>query len=124
MTNTIIVGDKAVPFKATAAVPRLYRIKFHRDILQDLAKLKTAYERVSGEEQEQFTAVDLEMFENVAYIMAKHADQSVPNTIEEWLDQYEMFSIYEVLPEILELWALNEQTSVESKKKFHAQIVK
>ena len=47
---------------------------------------------------------DLEIFENVAYIMAFHADPSIPKTIDEWLEQFEMFSIYEILPEILELW--------------------
>ena len=46
---------------------------------------------------------DLEIFENVAYIMAFHADPTIPKTIDEWLEQFEMFSIYEVLPEIMEL---------------------
>lgn len=40
----------------------------------------------------------------------------IPETIEKWLDEYEMFSIYEVLPEILELWGANLQTQVPSKK--------
>ena len=51
--------------------------------------------------------------------MAYHADHSIPATIEEWLDEFEMFSIYEVLPEILELWGMNLQTEIESKKKLH-----
>lgn len=53
-------------------------------------------------------------------IMAYHADHSIPGTIDEWLDQFEMFSIYEVLPEILELWGTNLQAEVESKKNFNA----
>lgn len=61
---------------------------------------------------------DLEIFENIAYIMAYHADKSIPNTIEDWLDDFEMFSIYEVLPEILELWGANIVTDVSSKKTF------
>ena len=59
---------------------------------------------------------DLELFENVAYVMAKHADSSQPDTPEEWLDQFNTFSIYEVLPDLLELWNLNMETAVESKK--------
>ena len=59
---------------------------------------------------------DLEIFENVAYIMALHADPSTPASIDEWLDQFEMFSIYEVLPEILELWGSNLFTDVKSAK--------
>ena len=51
---------------------------------------------------------DLEIFENVAYIMAYHADPSIPKTIEEWLDQFEMLYIYQVLPQILELRAFEK----------------
>lgn len=32
-------------------------------------------------------------------------------------DGFETFSIYEVLPAILELWAINAQTTAKSKKK-------
>ena len=59
---------------------------------------------------------DLEIFENVAYIMALHADPSIPGDSNEWLDQFEMFSIYEILPEILELWGSNLFTDVSAKK--------
>ena len=49
--------------------------------------------------------------------MAYHADKTIPLTIDEWLDEFGMFSIYEILPEILELWGSNLQTDVQSKKK-------
>ena len=62
---------------------------------------------------------DLEMFENVAFVMAKHADPKQPDTPEEWLDQFNTFSIYEVLPELLDLWNLNISTDVEAKKKLN-----
>ena len=46
----------------------------------------------------------LEMFENIAYVMAKHADTNIPDTPEEWLDGFNTFSIYQVLPQLIELW--------------------
>lgn len=58
----------------------------------------------------------LEMFENIAYIMAKHADPEVPDTLEEWLDEFSTFSIYQVLPELIELWGMNIKTEAEAKK--------
>ena len=70
--------------------------------------------RKKGEEELQID--DLEIFENVAYIMAYHADPSIPKTIDGWLDQFEMFSIYQVLPQILELWGDNLMTDVQAKK--------
>lgn len=48
--------------------------------------------------------------------MAYHADPTIPGTIEDWLDQFDMFSIYQVLPEILEMWGTNMMTDVASKK--------
>lgn len=56
--------------------------------------------------------------------MAYHADNTISPTIEEWLDGFEMFSIYEILPEILELWGSNLQTDVESKKNFNRVVAK
>ena len=117
MEKTINIDGKEVRLRATAAVPRLYRIKFGRDIMQDLSKLSDAYEKATTE-QEQFEATDLGLFENVAYIMAKHADKdAVPSSVEEWLDSFEVFSIYQVLPEILTLWNLNTMTMAKPKKK-------
>ena len=56
--------------------------------------------------------------------MAYHADRSIPGNIDDWLDQFEMFSIYEVLPEILELWGANLETEVQSKKNFQKVVGK
>ena len=39
-----------------------------------------------------------------------------PDTPDEWLEQFGTYSIYQVLPEIIELWGLNVQTQVVSKK--------
>ena len=58
------------------------------------------------------------MFENIVYIIAKHADGSIPDTPEEWLDGFNTFSIYQVLPELIELWGLNVQTEIQTKKNF------
>jgi len=111
----IEICGKKVPFRSSATIPRLYRAKFKRDIFKDLAKLEKSY-RGKQTKGGEFQIDDLEIFENVAYIMAYHADNTIPSTIEEWLDQFDMFSIYEVLPQILELWGDNLQTEVAAKK--------
>ena len=58
----------------------------------------------------------LEVFENIAYIMAKHADAAIPASPDEWLEQFNTFSIYEILPQLIDLWGLNVETQVKSKK--------
>ena len=117
IVRNVEIDGKQVPFKASAAIPRIYRIKFNRDIYKDLRSL----EKAVGEGDENNSNLDLfslEMFENIAYVMAKHADPNIPDTPEEWLDEFNTFSIYQVLPSIIELWGLNVQTEVESKKNF------
>lgn len=117
IVKKVEIDGKQVPFKASADIPRIYRIKFNRDIYKDLRSL----EKAVGEGDEENSNLDLfslEMFENIAYVMAKHADPNIPDTPEEWLDEFNTFSIYQVLPSIIELWGLNVQTEVESKKNF------
>ena len=122
MIKTITVkdadgNDVQVKMKADASIPRLYRIKFKRDIFKDLGALQSRLEKTKTK-GEQLGALDLEMFENVAYLLTKHADpDNVPSDPDEWLEQFAMFSITEILPEILELWGLNMQTTSVPKKK-------
>ena len=123
IVRNIEIDGKQVAFKASAAIPRIYRLKFQRDIYKDLRVL----EKSIGDEDENNSNLDLfslEMFENIAFVMAKHADPSIPNTPEEWLDGFNTFSIYQVLPQLIELWGLNVQTDVEAKKNFARQTVR
>ena len=117
LTKTIEIDDKKVIFKASAAIPRIYRIKFGRDIYKDLAKLENSVSN-NTEESSKIDIPSLEMFENIAYVMAKHADPSLPDTPEEWLDEFNTFSIYQVLPSLIELWGLNMKRDVQAKKAF------
>ena len=64
------------------------------------------------------TTAKVTAFENIAYVMAKHADPKVPDSPEEWLEQFNTFSIYQVLPAIIDLWGLNVKTDIEAKKNF------
>lgn len=115
LKTEIEICGKKVPFRSSATIPRLYRAKFKRDIFKDLSKLEKSYKGKTDEGVE-FEIEDLEIFENVAYIMAYHADNSISPNIDDWLDQFDMFSIYEILPEILKLWGMNMEADVKAKK--------
>ena len=123
IVKKIEIDGKEVAFKASAAIPRIYRMKFQRDIYKDLHSLEKAIGD-SKEENSNLDMFSLEMFENIAYIMAKHADSSIPDTPEEWLDNFNTFSIYQVLPQLIELWGLNVKSDVEAKKNFAQLSVK
>lgn len=115
ITRTINIDGKEVKFKASAAIPRIYRIRFGRDIYKDLAHLEKAVSK-QDPENSSLDSLSLEVFENVAYIMARYADSSIPESVEEWLDEFNTFSIYEVLPEIIELWQINVKGDIQAKK--------
>lgn len=126
MEAIIKVDGKEVKMRASALIPRLYRFKFGRDIIKDMVGLKKAYKKAEDlpedatEEQikdAQLSVMDLTIFENVAYIMAKHADPTIPDNPDEWLDEFEMFSVYEIMPQLLTLWNISQKTTAVPKKK-------
>lgn len=111
--TTIEIDGVNIKFKASAAVPRLYRLKFGSDIFKDMASLKTI-----TDDDTNLPDTAMETFENIAYIMAKHAvPEAVPDDPAEWLEQFETMSIYKVLPELINLWGVNMETQSKSKKK-------
>lgn len=120
LIKKIEIDGKQVPFKASAAIPRIYRIKFNRDIYKDLSALEKSIGK-RNEKESNLDLFSLEMFENIAYVMAKHANPGIPDSPEEWLDEFNTFSIYQILPQLIELWGLNVKTDVEAKKNFIQQ---
>lgn len=125
MDKVLTISGKEVGLRATALTPRLYRHKIGRDIIQDMSQLQKAFSKAAqiskdatDEEREaaQLSVMDLEIFENVAFIMARQYDQNIPDTVEVWLDEFDTFSIYEIFPVILDLWNLNSKTTAKPKK--------
>lgn len=49
---------------------------------------------------------------------------SIPDNPEDWLDEFNTFNIYQVLPKLIELWGMNIRTDVEAKKNFMQQTAK
>lgn len=117
MEKTITVGGKPMKMKASALIPKLYRYHFGRDIIQDLKKLSDAAEKNKRDGTE-FGVPDLTIFEDVAWLFLKHGGEDVGENVDEWLDGIDgIFSIYEALPQILELWQMNlSQTAIPKKK--------
>ena len=111
MDKVLTIDDKAVGFRVTASTPMRYRNRFGRDVFEDLMSIRDDFVKDEG-----FSVKSLQAFEYLSYIMAKQYDPSIPDAPEDWLDQFEAFSIYEYLPEIMDLWARNEATTSTAKK--------
>lgn len=122
MRKTIVISGMECHFKSSAAVPRIYRIKFGRDIFVDMQRIKKQMDvqkKMKEENPEHASELpidSLEFFENIAFIMHKHGDPGQPSDINEWIEQFETFDIYEVFPKILEMWKIENKQMSELKK--------
>ena len=94
MDKIVEIDGREVKFRATARTPRLYRALVGRDMITDMNKLMKAYQRKKDDEEE-LDIINLQIFEDVAYIMARHANPDMAEkTADEWLDTFNMFSVY------------------------------
>ena len=59
----------------------------------------------------------LELFEDLAFVMysAAHPDEKYDSP-DEWLDNFQTFSIYQILPQLIDLWGMNIKTNVPQRK--------
>ena len=115
MEKVLNINGKEVGFKATASTTKRYREKFNRDLFKDIEDL------VPKVNAESLGVADLECFMNIAYIMAWQYDHTIPADPDDWLDLFEMFDIYLILPQIIELWGLTMVELEEPKKKAEEQ---
>ena len=118
MERIVTIDGRPVAFRATAAVPRLYRMEYGRDIMQDMLELQTALQ-AAGAGKGSLPPRMLSIFEDMAYLMARHArpEEVTAATAEEWLDSFGTFSIYQIFPVLAELWQAGLKTPSVRKKK-------
>lgn len=115
MEKILNIDGRQVKFKSTGAFLLRYKAQFKRDAIQDIFKLANAI----NEETNEITnieALDLEVFYNLVWTLAKTADNTIDPPME-WLDGFSEFPLMEIIPEVTELIFSCMKSSVESKKK-------
>lgn len=121
MDKTINIEGREIKFRATARTPRLYRMITNRDMIKDMNNLMQAFQKTTANNENalsQLTTEHLMIFEDSAYVMARHANPDMPEkSADDWLDTFEMFDIYSIFPELIELWIQNTATTAIPKKK-------
>lgn len=138
-----IEEGRSAAFRASAFSPIQYNRLFPgRDFMRDMNDLRSMSERTQpaegGEETEQeapqFTIEDYELFVRVSYTFAYQALSPTPRVSAEqkqfrkdypdpwtWIDSMNTFSIYQILPEIVDLWFGGAVQVASSKKKSSQQ---
>ena len=123
-----IEEGRSLNFKASAFSPILYNRLFPgRDYLKDIETLNEENKK----EEKSFNMDDYELFARIAYLFAYQGLAPFPITTEEqkeflkkyptvweWIDTFNTFSIYEILPEIMDLWYQNGK-GVSTEKNQH-----
>lgn len=115
MEKTLTIDGRQVPFKSTGAFLLRYKAQFNRDAIQDLFKLKEALDE--NNQVINIDKLDLLVFYNMVWTLAKTADPNIPVNPLEWLDGFSTFPLDYVLPELIDLILSSFATTVESKKK-------
>lgn len=112
MYKVITIENKPVKMKSDGGTARLYRQYFKKDFLTDISNAEKSIK--DGKINEGFSS---EFIENLAWVMAKRADESIPE-IDEWLQEFEdPFSLINKSGEIFSLLNISETSIVKPKKK-------
>lgn len=116
MEKTICIDGRELRFKATARTPLVYRQAFGRDLYVDIKSL------IAGFGSDADMPVDcLNAFECISYCLNAQAEgkeirtENIQTEMEEWLDQFDTFSIYHIFPQIMDLWRESNSQTVKAK---------
>lgn len=111
MEKTLTIDGKEVRFKSTAATPLRYKAQFGKDYFAQIIQLN----KLKNFKKNNFEALenaDFEVFYNIIWVLAKTADKTIPEPME-WLDEFEVFPLGEIIPQIQDLIL----GSLQTKKK-------
>jgi hypothetical protein len=114
MEKILTIDGRQVKFKSTGAYLLRYKAQFGRDALQDIFRLRSVID--SKGQIKNIDTIDLEVFYNLIWTLAKTADPSIPPPLE-WLDEFSEFPLAEIVPEITDMIFSSLGTTVEPKKK-------
>lgn len=135
MRKTINIEGTERTVDANALLPRQYRKEFGRDVIVDMQKLlggiklsaealKRARNDPDGMAAELLAdpnaldSMDLSVIENLAWLMLRAGGEDVGDTVEAWLGSLtDTMTIYNIMPDIVELWVSSQSTTSKAKKK-------
>ena len=115
MEKILTIDGRRVKFKSTGAFLLKYKAQFKRDALKDLFRLQNAID-IETHELKDIESLDLEVFYNLVWTLAKTADSSVEPP-EEWLDTFSEFPLMDIIPETMDMIFSCLTSSVPQLKK-------
>lgn len=112
MEKTIEIDGKQVKFKSTAATPLRYKAQFGKDYFLEILKMEGLSKlKKSKNNEKALELIDFDTFYNIIWVLAKTADNNIPEPLE-WLDTFEEFPLFEIIPQLQEMILI----SIQGKK--------
>jgi len=122
MEKIIKISGQDVGFKAPASLPVRYYNATGRDLFVDLQTLADGTDRIEskrviGKKKTEDVQFKLNknwntmVFYGIAHTMARAYDDSVTPNLEDWIDSFEAFPIFEVFGELKPLLNASLQTT-------------
>lgn len=119
MEKTIMISGIPCKMKSNAALPRIFRKELGKDLFEIIEPLKYLLDSKATEAQ-RFDAISA--LEDLAHIMHRYGDPSQPESVEEWLAQFnEPDAIFNAFAEIIDLWNGETATIATDEKKTEKQ---
>ena len=114
MEKTITIDGKEIRFKTNGATPLRYKAQFGQDYFKEILKMAPLQNLSKKKKQDivpkDLEVLDFEVFYNLAWIMAKTADSTIPEPIA-WLEQFDEFPMAEIIPELQDMLLASIQTT-------------
>ena len=111
MRKTVTICGKTLALENNALLPRQYRKEFGRDMMVDMRKMAEGYQKDPDN-------VNMEVLENVTWLMLRAAGNDVGDSVEEWLASLDdSLSVYLAMPDVVALWIKGLKTTAKPKKK-------
>ena len=103
MEKIINIDGREIKLKTNGAFLFRYKDQFHRDALKDL----TALAKIKKDNIEE---MEIDVFYNFFWTMARAANPDIP-PLKEYLETFDEFPIFDILPEIIEMAMCNLKSS-------------
>lgn len=116
MEKTILIDGQKIRFKTNGATPLRYKAQFGKDYFKEILKM-APLAKFAGKDLNpaDLDALDFDIFFNIAWIMAKTAEPTIPEPME-WLEGFEEFPMIEIFPELQDLMITSLQGTATKKK--------
>lgn len=104
MQKIINVDGQDILLKINGGFLIDYKMRFKKDVFQEFFKIASALDSAGDDNtMEVLSVLDVETIYNLLYLMAKTADNSIPDEPVEWFRKFDVFPIVDFLGDMIEL---------------------